>query len=185
MWLAASSIVPTTVFSITVQTMSSENIQTLFSQLRLEHFHVYLADNGWRGVPDVRSDRRRYELANGKDLFVLMLPISNQAVQCKKLLQRAIYNLSGIEDREPMEIVRDLLAIESESIPGVKPVPPLKMRVRNHHSKELTVRITSRASGNTLMPGEALEIVYRPAEDDVIEIGVQDGLIEIDDQNNT
>ena len=160
------------------------NIRTLFAQLRLEHFLVYLPGNGWRGAPEVRGDRVRFELPDGEAPYVLLLPKSNQSHQCKKLLQTAIYNLSGIEDRQPVEIIRDLLSVDTSEIPASRTQPPVRLRLRNLHTTQLTLQIASRSADNLLMPGEAIEIVCHPSEGDLVEIGFKGSTIQIDDLAN-
>ena len=156
------------------------NIQTLFAQLRVEHFLVYLPGNGWRGAPEARGDRVRFELSTGESPYVLVLPSSNRTPQSKKLLQTAIYNLSGVEDRQPMEIIRDLLSVDAGVIPASPARPPIRLRLRNLHTTQLTLQIASRSADNRLMPGEVMEIVCQPTEGASVEIGFKGSTIQID-----
>jgi len=170
--------------------MSTEvNIQKLFAQLQLEHFLVYLTGNGWCGAPETRSDQMRFELCHRESSYVLLLPRSNQTRQCKKLLQHAIYNLSGIEDRQPTEIIRDLLAVDTSKTPGSQAGQPVRVRFRNLHTGKLNLQIASRSAENLLMPGEAIEIVLHPSKGDsldvnTIEIDFRGSSIQIDDLAN-
>jgi hypothetical protein len=170
------------------------NIQTLFAQIRLEHFLVYLPGNGWHGTPEIRADRLRFELSNNEAPFVLLLPRSNQSRQCKKLLQHAIYNLSGIEDRQPTEIIRDLLVVDTSETPACQTQQTVRVRLRNLHATQLNLQIASRSADNLLMPDETIEIVLYPSkggpskgdplEENIIEIGFKGSTIQIDDLAN-
>jgi hypothetical protein len=167
--------------------MPAENIHTLFAQLRLEHFLVYLPDNGWCRAPEQREDRMRFELpdadAPGEPPYVLLLPRSNQSPKCMKQLQKAIYNLSGIEKRQPIEIIRDLFSFDPATVPAARPQPPIRVRLHNLHTTEMTLQIASRTNDNTLLPGEAIEILYYPSEGALVEIGFMGSTVQINDQD--
>jgi len=166
-------------------TMSTDaNIQTLLAQLRLEHFLVYLPGIGWREAQEVRGDRLRFELPSSEAHYVLLLPRSNQSPQCKKLLLHAIYNLSGIEDRQPIQIIRDLLSVDTRETHACQTGQAVRLRLRNLHTTQLNLQIASRSADNLLMPGEAIEIVFQTSEGDVVEIGFRGSTILIDDLAN-
>ena len=165
------------------------NIQSLFAQLRLEHFHVYLAGRGWCRDDSTVGDVARFELPDGDDdPFVLLLPVSSRLPQCEDLLQRAVFNLSGIEDRQPAEIARDLLTVDignqgdNENFGRPTERPPLRLRLQNHDLEPLSLEIASRGGGHALMPGEAIEIVVHSTEGEPVEIGFQRSTIRIDDR---
>ena len=161
-----------------VEVLSQVNIQTKFAQLRLEHFLVYLPKNGWKGALGVRRDRMRFELPDDPDPYVLILPSSNQIPYSQKLLQNAIYVLSGVEDRQPIEIIRDLLATDPGAIPASRIPPVVRLRFQNLHSAQITLRIASRLTEYVLMPGEAIEIDPISSSGEFpVEIGVGDTLI--------
>ncbi|MDC0935915.1 hypothetical protein OAS39_06490 [Pirellulales bacterium] len=185
------------------------NIQTLFSQLQLEQFLVYLPGNGWQSAPERRDDRVRFELPGEDHPFVLLLPNSNKSYQCKKLLQRAIYNLSGIEDRQPIDIIRDILAVEAResAAPAATPEPatpaatsPLdanprpmaavapptagagsavRLRLHNRDSQRMVVQVASRPGEISLQPDEAIEIVCNPREGEMLELGLKGSHIQV------
>ena len=183
------------------------NIQTLFSQLQLEQFLVYLPGNGWPSAPERRDDRVRFELPGDEHPFVLLLPTSNKSYQCKKLLQRAVYNLSGIEDRQPIEIIRDILAVEArppaapasspeqsmpaEKIPLARSPEPIgavspsqqgagvRLRLHNRDSVRLVVQVAARSGEISLEPDEAIEIVCHPLEGEMLDLGLKGAHIQI------
>ena len=181
------------------------NIQTLFSQLQLEQFLVYLPGNGWQSAPERRDDRVRFELPGDEHPFVLLLPTSNKSYQCKKLLQRAIYNLSGIEDRQPIEIIRDILAVEArkppapaaepvmaaEKIPIARSPEPtatvspsqkgvgVRLRLHNRDSGRVVVQVAARPGEISLEPDEAIEIVCHPQEGEMLDLGLKGSHVQV------
>ena len=162
--------------------MAAENhFPTLVSKLKLEHFTAYLSDNGWRETHEAHNDLLRFELAGDSHPYVLMLPRSNQAPKLRKQIQFAVFNLSGIEDRQPIEIVRDLLAATAQPTAAVPSEEMVHLRFRNLQADAVTLTVASRPAANTLMSGEAMEILCRPSEA-TIEIGFAADAIEIDDQ---
>ena len=91
------------------------NIQTLFAQLRLEQMLAYLPAGGWYGAEEGNPDRIRFQRVNGDNgnaPFVLLLPRTSTAPQSRRLLQAAVYTLCDVEDRQPAEIIQDILAVE-------------------------------------------------------------------------
>ena len=163
--------------------MAADNhFPTLVGKLKLEHFIAYLNDNGWREIEEAHNDRLRFELAGESHPYVLMLPSSNQASQVRKQMQFAVFNLSGIEDRQPIEIVRDMLTATIQP-PAVAPsTGTIRLKFRNLQAGTMILKVATRPDANTLMPGEAIEIVC-PASSETIEIGFGTSAIEIDDQS--
>lgn len=160
------------------------NINRLFARLRLEHFLVYLPGNGWRGAQEKHRDRVRFELPDDDSPYVLLLPRSADSRQCRKLLERAVYSLSGIENRQPIEILRDLLT-ETVGRPADTDATPIRLRLRNRQDREITVAVASRSGDNSLMPGEAIEILYHPSPDDAVEITLQGDRVQIRDDSTS
>lgn len=163
--------------------MSQEfNIQTMFSQLEVEQFLVYLPGNGWHAAPEVRDDRMRFELPDGDSPYVLLLPTSGRSAQSRRLLQQAIYNLSCIEERQPVEIIRDVIAVETTSGPAPAPrsaTRSVRVRVHNADTKPVVMKVAERGDANKLMAGEAREILCQVADDGQIEIRLGGATIEI------
>ena len=149
------------------------DIREMFAELTLEQFLVYLPGRGWSGAPEKRPDRVRFELPDGDDPFVLFLPKSNRSRNCQGMLQRAIYLLSGIEDREPVEIARDLLSTTSDA-PMSAEATSVRLRFHNSHSTAVTLHVTNRPAPSFLMPGESAEIVCEASPDVALEIDIRE-----------
>ena len=161
---------------------ADSSIQELFTQLRVEHFLAYLPNNGWRNAPRRASGLLRFELPDDSDSpYVLDLPDSDQTRQSHKLLQRAIHNLSGIEDRQPREIVIDLLTCSAQPPATAQADGTVRLRIRNQHDGSLDLRVASRPSDVTLMEGEAMEIVCQISPEGIVEIVHSAGALQIDD----
>lgn len=163
--------------------MSEEfNIQTMFSQLEVEQFLVYLPGNGWRPAPEVRDNRMRFELPDGDSPYVLLLPTSGRSAQGRRLLQQAIYNLSCIEERQPGEIIRDVIAVDVTAKPSPAPPSakrPIRVRVFNGDTKPVVMKVADRGDANKLLAGEAREILCHVADDGQIEIRLGGATVEI------
>lgn len=160
------------------------SIQTLFAQLRVEHLLIYLTSKGWKSAPEMRGDQVRFELDDGDNPFVLILPKANELIHCQTLLRRAVYNLSGIEDRQPAEIIRDVVAASQCDTPAGTARQPIRLRLCNDKSHQtISVRIASRATENVLMPGDAIEVVVQ-ADQDALQIGFGESSIRINDRKS-
>ena len=158
--------------------MSEVNIQTLFAQLRLEQMLAYLPRGGWYGAPERNADRIRFERANGHTPFVLLLPRSNRSRNAKRLLQTAIYTLCDVEDRQPAEIIRDILAAEIaqahiEHIPPGTSANEFRLRLSNDNALPIMLHVAERPGGCLLMPGESIEFVTQPPEGGSLDISIQ------------
>jgi hypothetical protein len=72
---------------------------------------------------------------------------------------RAIYKLCGIEEREPEEITRDLLASKiSARRPAQAAGGSIRLRFVNSGSTPLQIRIDSPLREHELLPEEAIEL---------------------------
>jgi hypothetical protein len=149
-----------------------QDIRELFVQLRVEQFLVYLSDKGWNSAAEQRGDRARFELPDGEDPYVLLLPRSNRTRNCRDLLQKAVFILSGIEDRQPFAIATDLLAAEPASDPKPAKSGKIRLRMRNLHDTPLSIRISDRSSAKYLLPGEAVEILCQSDENETLELDI-------------
>ena len=146
------------------------NIQTLFAQLRLEQMLAYLPAGGWYDAEEGNADRIRFQRTNGDNgnaPFVLLLPRTSTAPQSRRLLQAAVYTLCDVEDRQPAEIIRDILAVQVATTPAktsVSKAGEFRLRLSNDFSAPLVLQVADRPGGCLLMPGEAFEFVSQPPE---------------------
>src|SRR6185436_13958654 len=92
------------------------SIQQLVAQLRTAHFQSYLLSHGWVETYSSYSDQRRFEadMNDGEGVYELYLPASTDVAKNRTRLLRNIYKLCGIEDREPAEIAREMVADRAE-----------------------------------------------------------------------
>lgn len=154
------------------------NIQTLFAQLRLEQMLAYLPAGGWYGAEEGNPDRIRFQRANGdygNAPFVLLLPRTSTAPQSRRLLQAAVYTLCDVEDRQPAEIIQDILSVEVAA-PAAKPsagkAGEFRLRLSNDFSTPLVLQVAERPGGCLLMPGETIEFVSQPPEGGTLDIRI-------------
>jgi hypothetical protein len=154
------------------------NINTLFAQLRLEQLLAYLPEMGWYDAEENHAERIRLHRNNGGDgnpPFVLFLPKANSAPQARRMFQAAIYTLCDVEDRQPAEIIRDVLAVKVVATPAkdlAKRAGELRLRLTNDFSAPLVLQVAERPGGCLLMPGEAFELVAQPPEDGSLDISI-------------
>jgi hypothetical protein len=154
------------------------NIQTLFAQLRLEQMLAYLPATGWYDSEEDHPERIRLHCPSG-DIgdtpFVLFLPRTNKAPQARRMFQAAIYTLCEVEDRQPAEIIRDILAVDVAPA-AAKSVASksgeLRLRLTNDSSEPLVLQVAERPGGCLLMPGEAFECVAQPPEGGSLDIRI-------------
>jgi hypothetical protein len=149
-------------------------IQTLFAQLRVEQMLGYLPAGGWYGAPEGNADRIRFERANGETPFVLLLPRTNQSPNSRRLMQAAIYTLCDVEDRQPAEIIRDILAVEAAAPmkSSVSRTGQLRLRLTNDNEEPLVLQVAARPGGCLLMPGESIEFVAQPPEGGILDVRI-------------
>ena len=87
---------------------------------------------------------------------------------------RAIYKLCGIEDREPAEIARDMLASvvvnKVEAAAGAA-----RVRARNSGSTPLHLQIDSPFREHIMLPGESIELVCHMDANGLLEVERKDG----------
>jgi hypothetical protein len=153
------------------------NINTLFAQLRLEQLLAYLPETGWYDSEENHAERIRLHRANGDDdnpPFVLFLPKTNTAPQARRMFQAAIYTLCDVEDRQPAEIIRDVLAAKVTAAPKTLAgkLGELRLRFTNDFSTPLVLQVAERPGGCLLMPGEAFEFMAQPPENGCLEIRI-------------
>lgn len=154
------------------------NINTLFAQLRLEQMLAYLPTTGWYDSEEGHAERIRLHRANGDDgnpPFVLLLPKKNSTAQARRMFQAAIYTLCDVEDRQPAEIIRDILAMEVPTAvakPAAGKAGEFRLRLSNDFSASLVLEVAERPGGCLLMPGEAIEFVTQPPEGGSLDIRI-------------
>src|SRR5262245_51312819 len=92
------------------------SMQQLVAQLRTAHFQNYLLSHGWVETSSSYADQRRFEAAmdDGDGVYEMYLPASSDVGKYQTRLLRNIYKLCGIEDREPAEIAREMVAVGAE-----------------------------------------------------------------------
>src|SRR5690349_20182049 len=88
------------------------SIQQLVSQLRTAHFQSYLLSLGWVETASGYTDRLRFEtdIDGAEGVYELYVPASADVAKYRTRLLRNIYKLCGIEDREPADIAREMIA---------------------------------------------------------------------------
>ncbi len=137
------------------------NIQTAVADLNTRNVTLYLCARGWQQKKSRREDRFYFEAAidDSGDPCQLHLPASPRIARYGTLLLRAIYLLSGIEDREPHEIISDILAHEKDSRHTDVEHPSRRIRVRNVSALPLQLKVTSREGEHRLLSGESVELI--------------------------
>lgn len=162
-----------------------DNVEVSFRQLvaRVEigSFRGYLVERGWSEKPSRYADRIYFqgEMHDGVNRYDLYLPASVDVPKYQTTLIRAIYKLCGIEDREPQDIARDVIAtkiaVNRPAAGGIK----TRLRVCNSGSQTLRLRIDSPPREHEMLPGEAVELVCGVAAAGSLEIEHGDGALAI------
>lgn len=152
------------------------DIRTLISRLKTAHIQGYLLKQGWEQKPSQYDGQLYFEgnLHEGEEAYELYLPASTGAARYQTHLMRAIYKLCGIEDREPAEIARDMLASvvvnKVEAAAGTA-----RVRARNSGSTPLHLQIDSPFREHVMLPGESIELVCHMGASGLLEIEREDG----------
>lgn len=156
------------------------SIQQLVAQLRTAHVQAYLVAHGWVETKSGQTDQRRFEvdLDDGEGTYELYLPMSSGTAKDHTRLMRNIYKLCGIEDREPAEIARDMVATSVLSESSTEPVATTKLRVQNSGSNLLAVKVDSPEREYTLYPKDAIELTL-DADRELLEIERGDNTLAI------
>lgn len=152
------------------------DIRTLVSRLKTAHMQGYLISQGWEEKPSQYEGQLYFEgnLQDGEDKYELYLPASTSTARYHTHVMRALYKLCGIEDREPAEIARDMLAsvvaVEKSALPHVV----ARVRTRNSGSTPLKVTIDLPSREHVILPGEAIELVCNVDANGLVEIERRD-----------
>ncbi len=163
------------------------NMPASMRQLHVEAVVFYLESRGWRQVDSRYVDRIYFEgdTHAGGEPYQLALPTSPSVPKYRTLLQRVIYKLSGIEDREPSEIIRDII-VSSQVPPTTEEASELQrlepcIRIRNAGSRPVRVQLDSREQEYQLFPQESIELLCRSQRAGAIEVEHAGDLIRIRD----
>jgi hypothetical protein len=142
------------------------SIQQLVAQLRTAQFQSYLLSRGWVETSSSQAGQRRFEadMNDGEGVYEMYLPASTEVAKNKTKLLRNIYKLCGIEDREPAEIAREIVASRVEAEPSPTSTATTRLRLHNSGSTPLQVSIDSPAREHTLYANEAIEVMCNASE---------------------
>ena len=139
----------------------TQDIRKLTSRLQLAHFRSYLLGRGWEEKPSRFVDHVYFkvEMKDCNSSYDLYLPASPEVPKYRTRQMRAIYKLCGIEDREPDEVTRDLLASDiSPRRPAQAAGGSIRLRFVNSGSTPMQVRVDSPLRELELLPDEAIEL---------------------------
>ena len=159
------------------------NMADSMSRVTSEAIALYLKSNGWTERSSRYEDHFYFEgeIHAGGEPYHLYIPASQEVPKYRTLLQRIIYKLSGIEDRQPPEIIRDIFENVEQAQPSASVATRQCIRVRNSGKAPMKVRLSSRADDHQLMPDESIELICTTSGDEVIEIVHSDSSILIRD----
>jgi hypothetical protein len=154
--------------------MASEevSIRQLMSRVQVGNFKTYLIERGWEERPSRYEDHIYFQgkMHGGVDPYDLYLPVSANVPRYQTTMMRAIYKLCGIEDREPQDIARDVLASKSAADRSVGGEKKTRLRVSNSGINPMQLRIDSPRREHEMLPGEAIELVCDVAMTGSLEI---------------
>lgn len=147
------------------------SIQQLVSQLRTANFQSYLLNHGWVETPSRLANQLRFEasMGDGEGVYEMHLPASADTAKYRTRLLRNVYKLCGIEDREPAEIAREIVAsaVEAESTDVSHEL--MRFRIRNSGSTPMRVCVDLPAHEHKLYANEAVELMCAGSESIEIE----------------
>jgi hypothetical protein len=158
------------------------SIRQLVSRVQIGSFRGYLIDRGWSEKPSRYVDHVYFQGAvhDGGARYDLYLPTSPDVPKYHATLMRAIYKLCGIEDREPQDIARDVIATKiAVDRPAAGSAGKTRLRISNSGSSALQLRIDSPLREHEMLPGEAIELVCDVASSGSLEIEHGDGSLTI------
>ncbi len=142
------------------------SIQQLVAQLRTAQFQSYLLSHGWVETSSSYTDQLRFEadMSDGEGVYELYLPASTDVARYQTRLLRNIYKLCGIEDREPADIAREMVAERPQVESPVVLAVGTRLRVHNSGSTPLRVSVDSPAREHTLYADESIEMICSRSE---------------------
>jgi hypothetical protein len=147
------------------------SIQQLVAQLRTAQFQSYLLSHGWVETSSSYTNQLRFEadMSDGEGVYELYLPASSEVARYQTHLLRSIYKLCGIEDREPADIAREMVADRPEIESPVVSAVGTRLRVHKSGSTPLRVSVDSPAREHTLYADESIEMICGRSESIEIE----------------
>ena len=149
------------------------SIHQLVSRVKIGNFRGYFIERGWSEKPSRYVDHVYFQGAihDGGAPYDLYLPASQDVPKYHATLMRAIYKLCGIEDREPQDIARDVIATRiAADLPAAGSAKKTRLRVYNSGSNSLRLHIDSPLREHEMLPGEAIELVCNVATTGSLEI---------------
>jgi hypothetical protein len=153
------------------------SIRHLMARVQIGNFKSYLIERGWEESPSRYADHIYFqgEMHEGGRRYELYLPIAANVPKYQSTMMRAVYKLCGIEDREPQDIARDVIASEipldqPAAGPVAGPGTKTRLRVCNSGPGPLQLRIDSPKREHEMLPGEAIELVCDVATTGSLEI---------------
>ena len=160
------------------------NMRSGLAKLTPGHLIAYLQKRGWHQAGCPLKGRVRLIGPDDGEKLELTLPSSRSVPRASTLLQRAVYTLCGIEDREVGQILPDVFAeFEADSaIQTIEPSGRKTIRIRNSSNSLLRVQLKSRGGEHELLFEEAIELKIVESENGVPEIEHRGTLLIIHDQ---
>jgi len=142
------------------------SMQQLVAQLRTAHFQSYLLSRGWVETPSNQTDQRRFEsgVEGGDGVYELYVPASPDVAKFQTRLLRNLHKLCDIEDREPAEIAREMVATPTNVEAPVFAPAGTRLRIQNSGSTPLRVEVEFPAREHTLYAQEAIELICGDGE---------------------
>lgn len=105
--------------------MNTPNIHSLLSTITIQQLKAYLVDAGWNEhIADGRMNfAREIEPGETQTIFV---PMERTHPRFRSLLQNLMFSLAVVENREPVEIARDISALNIPiAVQAVRPRPQM------------------------------------------------------------
>lgn len=161
------------------------NIHVLIAKLTSPQVHAYLVRTGWTSVEPQGGDRSHYigPIHEGGRPYEISIPTAAHWQRSRGRLQTFLFNLSGIEDREPWEIARDILAepparslkSQDDQSQDDRAAHPQRIQIRNEGSSAVAISLANSVRGIQLAPGRAIALVVRGNSAGTAEIVLRDG----------
>lgn len=155
-----------------------DNIQVLFSSITMDNVRGYLLGSGWKvsSAPDASQLLMEGPIHDGGQPYRLIFPSTDEHPRFRDRVQVAVFNLSCIEDREPIEIAREMASAgpdlpEAGQATGASAVvapqtPSATISFRLHNGQLATVdlEIESCVERFPLAAHESIDIVIPPGK---------------------
>lgn len=158
------------------------DFRQIVARLSTSQFRNYLVARGWVEKPSRYVDHMHFEVTLGDPsiCYELYLPVSADVPKYHTRVMRSIYKLCGIEEREPIQIARDLLACDVSCGPkGRVGDGVIRVRLTNSRSTPIKIHVNAPRREHDLMPGEAVELMCKMSIEHGIEIALNDRMLTI------